>query len=127
MNSVNAIGRLVSEPDVAKAGETDICRMRLAVQRRGQDKGAVFFDVKTFNGQARACAEYLSTGDEVAVSGRLELDEWEHEGQKRSRLYVVAERVEFLRKARRNGDGSEAAGEQEPAAASASPSEDVAL
>jgi single-strand DNA-binding protein len=99
MNSVNVIGRLTRDPElVTTAGGTDICKLRLAVDRTRRD-GAVFLDVKCFEGQARACAEHLSEGREVAVTGRLELDEWKAEdGGNRSRLYVIGERVKFLRR-----------------------------
>jgi single-stranded DNA-binding protein len=57
----------------------------------------VFVDVKCFEAQARACAEHLANGRQVAVSGRVELDEWQADGgTKRSRLYVIAQSVQFL-------------------------------
>jgi single-strand DNA-binding protein len=124
MNSVNLIGRLTRDPElVTTAGGTDICRLRLAVDRVRRD-GAVFLDVKCFEGQARACAEHLSEGREVAVTGRLELDEWEAEGGgKRSRLYVIGERVKFLRKPAQPGSQEQPA--EEPVAVGSAESEDV--
>ena len=95
MNSVNLIARLTREPELADTrGDVKVCNLRVAVERRGD--GAVFLDVKTFGAQAVACQQHLSKGDPVAIIGRLELDEWESNGQKRSRLYVIGERVEFL-------------------------------
>ncbi len=65
------------------------------------------FDVTCFGGLAESVAEYLEQGRQVAVSGRLELDEWETEaGERRSRHKVVADEVEFLG-ARREGHGGE--------------------
>ena len=47
--------------------------------------------------QAEACAEYLKKGSEVFTEGRLVHDKWEtKEGEKRSKLRVTAERVQFL-------------------------------
>jgi single-strand DNA-binding protein len=96
MNTVNLTGRLTRTPELVetKAG-TKISTLRLAVPRRGAE-GAVFCDVKTFGKQATACVQHLSKGRLVAVEGRLELDEWETKGQKRSSLYIVGERVEFI-------------------------------
>ena len=97
MNSVNLTGRLTRDPELHSSsnGEVPICSMRLAVDRRGE--GAVFCDVKCFRAQANACAKHLSKGSAVGISGRLELDEWtSSDGSKRSRLYVIAQRVEFL-------------------------------
>jgi len=96
MNSVSITARLARDPDMVEPSpETAVCNLRVAIQRNGN--GAVFVDVKTFGAQATACADYLSKGDPVAISGRLELAEWQaSDGSKRSRVYVIAERVEFL-------------------------------
>ena len=124
MNSVNVIGRLTRDPElVTTAGGTNICKLRLAVDRTRRD-GAVFLDVKCFEGQARACAEHLSEGREVAVTGRLELDEWKAEdGGTRSRLYVIGERVKFLRRPTQASTEQEHA--QEPVAAGAGTPGDI--
>ena len=111
MNSVNLIGNLVSDPEphTGKSG-TEVSNVRIAIQRRGEDNGAVFTNVKAFGAQAAAVNEYCGKGDEVAIDGRLELDEWRDKetDEPRSRLYVVAERVEFLRKKRStDSDGAE--------------------
>jgi single-strand DNA-binding protein len=71
--------------------------LRIAIDRRGRSDGAVFVSAKCFEGQARACAQHLAKGRQVAISGRLELDEWEtDDGSKRSQLYVIAQTVQFL-------------------------------
>ena len=102
MNSIHLTGRLTRDPELrtthSAAAVTDF---RLAVGRRrgkdGEDRGAVFVDVTCFGGLAESVAEYLEQGRQVAVSGRLELDEWETEaGERRSRHKVVADEVEFL-------------------------------
>jgi single-strand DNA-binding protein len=98
MNDVSLIGRLTRGPELITTDNgTDIANLRLAIDRRRRDDGAVFVDVKCFEGQARACADHLGKGRQVAVSGRLELDEWEaDDGTRRSRLYVIAKSVQFL-------------------------------
>ena len=54
-------------------------------------------DVTTFGGLAESVAQYLEQGRQVAVAGRIELDEWETDaGERRSRHKVVADEVEFL-------------------------------
>lgn len=52
-------------------------------------------DVETYGPQAKPCAQYLAKGRQVAVSGRLEIQQYEVDGQKRSRTKVIG-RVEFL-------------------------------
>ena len=128
MNNVSLIGRLTRDPElVTTQGGTEICNVRIALDRRGQD-GAVYTDVKCFGKQGLAVAEHKCKGDQIAVTGRLELDEWETaSGSKRSVLYVIGERVEFLGRRSQNGDGpsaEEAAGE-EPVGAAAGGEEDI--
>ncbi len=120
MNNVSLIGRLTRDPElVTTQGGTEICNVRIAVDRRGQD-GAVYTDVKCFGKQALAVAEHKRKGDQVAVSGRLELDRWEaQDGSNRSRLYVVANRVEFLRNKRRDE------ADDEPAPTAGASEEDI--
>ena len=64
--------------------------------RPGSD-GADFVDIVTFDKLAATCGEYLTKGREVAVVGRLHLNEWtSREGERRSKLQVVADAVQFL-------------------------------
>lgn len=55
-----------------------------------------FLDVTLWGRQAEVASEYLSKGSPVLVEGRLKLDTWEQEGQKRSKLRVVGERMQML-------------------------------
>lgn len=76
-----------------------------------------FVDVTVFGSTAEAVATHLSKGRKVVVEGRLQFRAWESEmGQRRSKLEVVAERVNFMPQGNRNGDGN-AAGAPEPATA----------
>jgi single-stranded DNA-binding protein len=70
--------------------------------------------------KAVACAEYLSAGRDVGIDGRLRFEEFETKGGGyASRVYIVAERVEFLASRRRDGsqadNGQEADEQAEPA------------
>lgn len=55
-----------------------------------------FVDVTLWGRTAEVAGEYLSKGSSVLVEGRLKLDTWESEGQKRSKLRVVGERMQML-------------------------------
>ena len=108
MNTVSLIGRLTADPELRHtAGGTPVCTIRLAVNRPrkdGQDQGAVFIDVASFNRQAEAVAEHLAKGRQVAVTGRLEYRQWEgQDGSPRSKHEVVANQVDFLAKPATNG------------------------
>ncbi len=78
---------------------------------------ATFVDVTLFGRIAEVCSEYLSKGSPIMVEGRLKLDQWEKDGQKRSKLYVVGERMQML--SAREGGGSGGGGRpQRPVQAS---------
>jgi single-strand DNA-binding protein len=113
VNSVCLIGRLTADP-ASHAGEThESATFRLAVPRPGSD-AADFVDIVTFDKLAATCGEYLSKGREVAVVGKLRLNEWTtKDGERRSRLQVVADAVQFLDPPKKAGDPD--AGVTEPA------------
>ena len=96
MNMVAIIGNVASEPELRHtAGGRAVCHMRIAVSRAGGD-AADFFDVVTWERQAEIVAEYCAKGRRIAVEGRLHHSTWETEGQKRSKVEIVAHRVELL-------------------------------
>lgn len=69
---------------------------------------ATFVDVTLWGRTAEIAAQYLSKGSPVFVEGRLKYDTWEKDGQKRSKLRVVGERIQLL--ARREGGGGRSGG-----------------
>jgi len=97
MNKVIIKGNLVKDPESRQVGanKTDLAKFRLAVN---DYKKTVYVDVEAWEKTAANCSKYLKKGSPVLIDGRLNLDEWETEGQKRSRLTVVANNVEFLGK-----------------------------
>jgi single-strand DNA-binding protein len=117
MNRWTGTGHLTRDPElVTTSGGTDICLMRIAVKRAARDGAAGYFDVKAFGDQASACAEYLSAGREVGIEGRLRFEEFETKGgDYASRVYIVADAVEFLASRRRDGsraDDAQGPGDQ---------------
>ncbi|MBI3267492.1 MAG: single-stranded DNA-binding protein [Planctomycetes bacterium] len=104
LNKVFLIGNLTRDPELRflQSG-TAVCEFGLAVNRtwsgaNGEKREEVcFVDIVVWAKQAELCAEYLKKGRQTLVEGRLEFDQWQTpEGQKRSRLRVVADRVTFL-------------------------------
>lgn len=97
MNKALLNGNICADPEsrTSNAGKA-ITNFRLAVAGRG-DK-TVFVDITCFDKTAELVAKYKVKGDPVIVDGRLELDTWDDKasGQKRSKLYVIADNVEFL-------------------------------
>jgi single-strand DNA-binding protein len=106
MNRITATGHLTREPElVTTSGGTEICQLRLAVKRAGRDGQDGYFEVKAFGSQAKACAEYLSKGREIGLDGRLRFEEFKtRSGGYASRVYLVADSVEFLDSRPRTAD-----------------------
>lgn len=83
-------------------GGTAVTDIGLAVNdRRTAPSGEVieettFVDVTLWGRTATVAGEFLKKGSPALVEGRLKLDTWESEGQKRSKLRVVAERMRLL-------------------------------
>jgi single-strand DNA-binding protein len=120
VNSVALIGRLTADP-TAHAGEKhESATFRLAVPRPASDS-ADFIDIVTFDKLAATCAEWLTKGREVAVVGKLRFSEWTgRDGERRSKIQVVADAVQFLGSPKNAGDpdGAVAEAADKPAAGS---------
>lgn len=110
MNVVVLVGNLASAPElVTTTNGTKVCNFRLAVSRQnGQD--ADFLDIKTFGRTAEICSEYLAIGRRVAIEGRLNHATWRTENDEpRSKVEVIANRVEMLGKKPSSASSEQAA------------------
>jgi single-strand DNA-binding protein len=103
INHVVLVGRLTRDPELAHTpGGTPVLRLGLAVNGRQKDEMGNwvdkpnFFDVKVFGNQAEMLSQHLAKGRRIGVDGRLDWSSWESEGQKRSKVEVVAQSVQFL-------------------------------
>jgi len=102
MNNVAIIGRLTRDSEMKYANSgTAICEFSIAVNdRRKQGDQWVddpsFFDVTLFGKQAEAIQRYLTKGKQVGVAGRLKQDRWEKDGQRRSKVHIIAFDVTLL-------------------------------
>ncbi len=114
LNKVMLIGNLTRDPEVRYLPSgAAVADLRLAVSRKykassGEMKEETcFVNVSAWGRTAETCGQYLSKGSPLLVEGRLKLDEWEKDGQKQSRLSVVAERAQFLPKGGSGGGSPE--------------------
>ncbi|QHI68513.1 single-stranded DNA-binding protein [Tichowtungia aerotolerans] len=111
LNRVFLMGNLTRDPEVRYTPSgTAVGDLGLAVNESYKNKAGetvestVFVDVEVWARQAETCAEYLYKGSPVFVEGRLKLDQWENQqGEKRSKLRVRADRVQFLGAPKRDG------------------------
>jgi single-strand DNA-binding protein len=81
----------------------------------------VFVDITLWGRTAEIANEYLSKGSPVLIEGRLKLDRWEKDGQKHSKLKVVAEQLQMLG----SRDGSRGGGRSAGGAAGAGAGEET--
>jgi single-strand DNA-binding protein len=98
VNDVSLIGNLATDVEVKEVGAESkkVAGFLLAVGRSGKDADADFVWVKAWERQAELCEQYLVKGKRVGISGRLQSQSWEQDGKRRSKVEVVASRVEFL-------------------------------
>ena len=108
MNQQNLVvveGNACRDPELKHTANTVICKMSIANNRfyksgDGFEKEVSFFDVDCFGDIAKLCGDKVRKGDEIRVTGRLKQSRFEKDGQKRSTVLVIAERVEFGAKAK---------------------------
>ena len=116
LNKVFLIGRLTQDPELRYTpGGAPVTDLRLATSRilSGGDEGerreeTLYIDVTVWNRQAENCCQYLTKGSAVHIEGFLRMDSWEDKtsGEKRSKVKVVADRVQFLDPKGRREEGS---------------------
>jgi len=123
-NKVILMGNLTRDPELRYTPKgTAIAKIGVAVNRvwtteTGEKKEEVtFVDVDVFGRTAENVGQYMRKGRPILIEGRLRLDQWDDKqtGQKRSKLGVVAETVQFLGGAPGGGDA------ERPAASAARP------
>ena len=91
-------GRLVKEPEFGQTGGgMEYVNFRLAWSEKYKEKETkCFLDCKAFRGTAQFIERYLSKkGQEMLVEGKLTTDEWEKDGQKRSKIVCLVNNVHF--------------------------------
>ncbi len=104
LNKVIIAGRLTRKPELRKTPNgVSVTDLLVALNRDfvtlgGERQQEVcFVDVVVWGKQAETCVNQLDTSSPVLVEGRLQLDVWHaREGDKRCKLRVAAERVQFL-------------------------------
>ena len=115
-NRVILVGNLTRDVELRYIPSgTAVSDIGLAVNdRRKNAEGewvdeTTFVDVTLWGRTAEVAAEYLSKGSPLLIEGRLKYDTWEADGQKRSKLRVVGERMQML-SSRQGGDGRSSSG-----------------
>jgi single-strand DNA-binding protein len=100
INRVVIAGRLTKDPETkfTPAGKA-VCNCSIAVgmlPQNGVDKTS-FIDITVWGKAAETLAQYQKKGGQILLDGHIEQQTWtDKDGGKRSKLIIVAERVQFI-------------------------------
>lgn len=103
-NKVILMGNLTRDPEMRMLpSNMPVAQIGLAVNDRWKNKQtdqwedrANFIDCEAFGRTAENINQYFHKGKPILIEGKLRLDQWEKDGQKRSKLKVVIDRFEFV-------------------------------
>lgn len=111
-NRVILLGNLTRDPELRYIPTgTPVADIGIAVNDRRKNQAGewveetTFVDITLWGRTAEIASEYLSKGSPVLIEGRLKLDTWETDGQKRSKLKVIGEKMQLLSGGRGDGGG----------------------
>lgn len=104
LNIVAISGNLTRDPELRTTpGGTSVLNFGVAVNDRRQNPQTGewedypnFVDVTIFGKRGSALAQYLHKGTKVSIEGKLRYSSWEKDGQRRSKLEVIGEEIEFM-------------------------------
>ena len=110
MNKVFLIGNLTRDPELTEtSGGVSVCHFSIAVNRSYQsnsgERETDFFNCTAWRGLADTVARYVKKGSKVAVSGSVQIRNYEdNQGNRRTAVDVIAQDVEFLTTRQAGGD-----------------------
>lgn len=96
------MGNLTRDPELRYTSNgSAVASFGIAVNRKFKQgdewkEDVCFVDITVWGKQGENCAEYLSKGRPAFIEGRLQYSTWETDGQKKNKLEVVANTVQFL-------------------------------
>lgn len=120
INNVSIIGRLVRDAELSYTQNGAACgRMSIAVNesRRNGDQWtdyANYFDVTVWGKSAENLKPYLVKGKQIAVDGHLQQQRWEKDGQKNSKVVIIADNIQLIGGARENNGAGSGGNYQQP-------------
>lgn len=103
MNIVCLSGRLVKDPEPKEIKDHLLVSFSVAVDGIGKNAKTSFFDCECWDKTAEFVGNYLTKGNPIILQGRLQQDTWEKDGQKFSKVKIVALQVESVKPAKSEG------------------------
>ena len=116
INFIGIAGNLTKDPELRHLPSgSPLCDIFIAANKDHKNKDGekkeltVFVQVVAWGKLAEICAEYLSKGDCIFVQGELRYQAWEtDEGDKRSKIFIKADRIQFLETSKKSREAGEA-------------------
>lgn len=137
VNQVIMMGNLTRDPELRQTpGGQSVVSFSLALNRSYKDQSGEwqeatdYIDVSAWGPLAERVAQYMTKGRRCLVQGRLQSRSWEQDGQKRSKVEVLANDVTFLDGRGEGGEGPSAGsfgGSNNAGSSNGSKKDDVAI
>ncbi|MBE9439709.1 single-stranded DNA-binding protein [Staphylococcus epidermidis] len=90
-------GRITKDLELKQAGQTQVTNFSLAVDNPFKRDDTSFFDIASFGKTAQLLNDYCGKGSKILIEGNLKQDRFQDkEGNNRSVVRVIANRIEFL-------------------------------
>lgn len=90
-------GRITKDLELKQAGQTQVTNFSMAVDNPSKKDDTSFFDIVAFGKTAQLLNDYCGKGSKVLIEGNLKQDRFQDkEGNNRSVVRVIANRIEFL-------------------------------
>lgn len=111
INRVNITGNLTREPELRATQSTYILSLGVAVNDRKRNQDGEwedypnFIDCVIFGSRAEKLSNMLSKGMKVAIEGKLHYSSWDKDGQRRSKIEVYVDQIEFAPKKQAQSTG----------------------
>ena len=113
LNQVSLVGRLVRDAELAyTTSGTAACKFSIAVNKARKvgekwEDYASFFDIVLWGKKGESISKYLLKGKQIAVSGELNQERWQTNGQNRSRVVIIANAIQLLVSGNSGGENNE--------------------
>ena len=113
LNHVAIQGRMVADPELKDTNSgVKVVNFRIAWSEKFKDReNKLFIECKAFSGLAEHIAKYFVKGQEIAVEGKLNTEEWKsQDGQNRSKIVLMVNGAHFCGKKQDGGQAQDPSG-----------------
>lgn len=108
LNHYSLQGRMVNDPELKQTNSgVQVVNFRAAWSEKYKEKeNKLFIECKAFGTQAEFIGKYFRKGQEICLEGKLNTEEWETDGQKRSKIVLMVQNAHFCGKREDSGNSA---------------------